>query len=99
MSFIVITKIKYSASVKDEVFSLAEESLPIAKSQAGLISVRFHSACDKDETMMYWEWETQEAHERCMASEDWQSLTPRWDKLFTSGEAEFSLETFELLAQ
>ena len=98
MSFVVITRVKYSASVEEEVMALANESLPIVKQQPGLSSVKFHKSHSGNETMMYWDWESKEAHESCMASSEWNELSPRWDKLFASGEAEFMLDTYELVS-
>lgn len=97
MSFIVVTRIQYSPPVEEEVLALANDSLPIARQQPGLKSVRFHKSHNSDETMMYWEWETKEAHEACMASPEWNELSLRWDKLFNSGNAEFLLDTYELV--
>ena len=98
MSFVAISKVKYPKSLKKEIHAFGINMIPFAKLQPGLISVSFHQSIDIDETMMYWEWETQSDHEACMKSPDWEALMEKSGGLFQSEGVEFSLETYERLA-
>ena len=97
MSFVAISKVKYPDSVKEEVHELGLKMLPVAKRQPGLLTVGFFQACDINETMMYWEWESKADHEACMASEEWVEVMGQSKELFDIKGVEFSLETFERL--
>lgn len=98
MSFVAISKVKYPKSLKEQIHAFGISMIPSAKLQPGLIFVSFHQSTDKDETMMYWEWETQAHHEACMESPDWKALMEKSGGLFQSEGVEFSLETYERLA-
>lgn len=98
MSFVAISKVKYPKSLKKEIHAFGISMIPFAKLQPGLISVSFHQSTDNNETMMYWEWESQSAHEACMESSDWSELMEKSDGLFQSEGVEFSLENYERLA-
>lgn len=98
MSFVAVSKVKYPKVLKKEIQDVGHAMIPIAKSQPGFISIAFHQATEANETMMYWEWDSQAAHEACMASADWQAIMEKSRPLFEAEGTAFSLETFERLA-
>lgn len=98
MSFVAISKVKYPTLLRDEVHAVGLKMLPVAKVQPGFISVAFHQSSDKNETMMYWEWESKSDHEACMRSGDWSAVMENSGSLFQSEGVEFLIETYERLA-
>ncbi|TQV84859.1 putative quinol monooxygenase [Aliikangiella coralliicola] len=98
MSFVAISKVKFPPALKEAIHAFGLEMVAEAKSQAGLISISFHQSHDENETMMYWEWESQEDHERCMQSEDWNVLMKKSGTLFQSSDVVFSIQTYNRLA-
>ena len=98
MSFVAISKVKYPQSLRDEIHSFGMSMIPLAKLQPGFISISFHQSTEDNETMMYWEWDTQADHEACMKSPDWNSLMAKSGELFHSEGVEFSISTYERLA-
>jgi quinol monooxygenase YgiN len=97
MSFVAISKVTYPANMKQEIQAVGLEMLPLARKQAGFISVAFHQSDEKDETMMVWEWETKSHHESCMQSKDWGALMERHGATFSQEAVQFILETYERL--
>lgn len=98
MSFVAISKVKYPASLKEEIHNVGFKMVPIAKQQPGFISIGFHQSHDSNETMMYWEWESKSDHEACMKSDAWASIMEQSKNAFQTEGTEFSIETFERLA-
>ena len=98
MSFVAISKVKYPKSLKEEIHSFGISMIPLAKSQPGFVSISFHQSTDEDETMMYWEWNTQADHEACMNSVDWNKLMEKSGGLFQTEGVDFSLATYVRLA-
>ena len=98
MSFVAISKVKYPIALKEAIHAVGLNMIPIAKRQPGFISIAFHQAHDKNETMMYWQWQSEQDHKACMQSKDWQAIMDISASLFLSEEVEFSVETFEKLA-
>ncbi len=97
MSFVAVSKVKYPAFLRQDIHNAGLTMLPVAKKQAGLISISFHQSCDEDETIMVWEWESQANHEACMASSDWAAIVEQTRSAFESQEIEFSISTYERL--
>ena len=98
MSFVAISKVKYPAPLKDQIVAFGLKMLPMAKLQPGLISISFHQSYESNETMMYWEWESQLNHEACMQSKDWSVLMDESGAIFQTGNVEFTIQTYERLA-
>jgi quinol monooxygenase YgiN len=98
MSYVAISKVTYPAMLKDEIHAVGLEMIPVAKNQPGFISVAFHQASDKNETMMYWEWASKHDHEACMQSSDWSAVIEKSSLLFQSEGVEFLVETYDRLA-
>lgn len=98
MSFVAISKVKYPESLKAEIHSVGLKMVPIARQQPGFISIGFHQSLASNETMMYWEWESQSDHEACMASAAWVSIMEESKDAFQTEGTEFSIETYERLA-
>ena len=98
MSFVAITKVKYPDSLKAEIRDIGLNMIPIAKQQPGFISIGFHQSHASNETMMYWEWESQADHEACMTCDAWESIMAQSNDAFQNKDTEFSIETFERLA-
>lgn len=84
--------------MKQAIHDAGLKMVPIAKQQAGFVSIAFHQSCESNETMMYWEWASKSDHDACMASDDWAGIMEVSKPLFESEGIEFSLETFERLA-
>lgn len=97
MNFVAISKVTYSAHLRQEIQAVGLEMLPVARKQPGFISVAFHQSNEKDETMMYWEWESQLHHESCMQSKDWAAIMERHGATFSQEGVQFILETYERL--
>lgn len=72
--------------------------LPIARRQPGFIAISFHQSCEANETMMYWEWQSQSDHEACMASADWAAIMEQSKSVFSADGIEFSIDVYERLA-
>lgn len=98
MSYVAISKVKFTPSLKEQIQNVGLEMIPVAKKQPGFISVRFHVSTEENETMMYWEWESKSDHEGCMKSEDWVSIMSKSSSLFQSEGVEFSIQTYERVA-
>ncbi len=98
MSYVAISTVKFPTSLKEQITNIGLEMIPVAKKQSGFISVHFHMSTEKNETMMYWEWESKSDHEKCMASEDWGRMMSKSNALFQSEGVEFSIQTYERLA-
>jgi len=98
MSFVAISKLKYPAELKEAIHAVGLNMIPIAKRQAGFVSIAFHQSTDKNETMMYWQWESEQDHQACMKSDDWQAIMNLSASLFQSEGVEFSIESYEKLA-
>ena len=98
MSFVAITKVKFPNELKSKIHSVGLAMLPIAKPQPGFISIGFHQSNDRNETMMYWEWESEANYKACMQSPDWALLMERHSVLFASDGVEFLIDTYERLA-
>lgn len=92
-----ISRVKYPAELKEAIHAVGLNMIPIAKRQAGFISISFHQACDKNETEMHWQWKSEQDHKACMQSKDWQAIMDISASLFQSEEVEFSVDTFEKL--
>lgn len=97
MSFVAVSKVSFPAALKKEIQAIGLEMLPVARSQVGFISIAIHQSNEKNETMMYWEWESRSHHEACMKSEDWRAILVRHDSIFSQDGVQFSLETYERL--
>lgn len=95
MSFVAVSKVKYPDFLKERIQAVGLEMLPVAKLQPGFISIAFHQSSDKNETMMYWEWQSKSDHEACMQSKDWAAIMDNSGALFQSEGVEFSIETYE----
>lgn len=98
MSFVAISTVKYPADLKEAIHAVGLNMIPIAKRQPGFVSIAFHQSCDKNETMMYWQWESEEDHKACMQSKDWQAIMELSASLFQSERVSFSVEGFEKIA-
>ena len=98
MSFVAFSKIKYPSALKEKILKFGLEMLPLAKLQPGFISISFHQSTEINETMMYWEWESQSDHEACMQSKDWNDLMENSGTLFQTENVEFTIQTYERLA-
>lgn len=98
MSFVAVSKVKYPEALKKEIQDVGRAMIPTAKRQPGFISIAFHQSTASNETMMYWEWESQADHEACMACADWQAVMEKSKTLFEAEGVAFSLETFDRLA-
>lgn len=98
MSYVAISKVKFPSSLKEQIQNVGLEMIPVAKKQPGFISVAFHLSTEANETMMYWEWESKSAHEKCMESPDWDSIMGKSNSLFQSEGVEFSIQTYERVA-
>ncbi len=97
MSFVAISRVTYPTALKEQIQAVGLKMLPVAKAQPGLIHIAFHQSCDKNETMMYWEWQSKSDHEACMQSKDWTDITNSSEALFKSEGVTFSLQTYERL--
>lgn len=97
MNFVAISKVSFPTHLKHEIHAVGLEMLPVAQKQPGYVSIAFHQSNDKDETMMYWEWESQSHHEACMQSKDWSAIMQRHEALFSQEGVQFILETYERL--
>jgi len=95
MSFVAISSVAYPESLREDIQHVGLAMLPVARQQPGLISIAFHQSNDKNETMMYWEWESQAHHEACMQSDDWQAIMAAHGAVFSQTGVEFTLQTFE----
>lgn len=95
MSFVAISKVSYPIELQEKVQSVGLAMVPIAKKQPGFVSVAFHQSVDKNETMMYWEWQSKADHEACMQSKDWSNIMERTGALFESKGVEYSLEAYD----
>lgn len=97
MTFVAISKVKYPDHLKIRIQQVGLDMLPVARAQPGFVSVSFHQSADKNETMMYWEWESQSDHEACMNSNEWAGIMAKHGALFSEEGVEFSIELFERL--
>ena len=97
MSFVAVSKVNYPQAMREQIQAVGMQMLPVARSQPGFISIAFHQATDSNETMMYWEWESKEAHESCMQSPDWLEIMKNSAELFQTEGVGFSIETYERL--
>ena len=97
MSFVAISKVKYPPHLRKAIQAAGLEMLPVARAQAGLIFSAFHQSEDRDETMMYLEWESQAHHEACMQSKDWNAVLSEHKSVFSNEGVEFASETFKRL--
>lgn len=95
--FIVVTRSTFSPDVEAEVLALAIKSVPIAKRQPGFIDMIVHINHARTQLMTYWKWDNGEAHEACMASDDWQAFMPSWDELISDGKLRFDFDSYEML--
>lgn len=98
MSFVAISKVSFPAELKDKIQETGLQMIPIAKTQAGFISIAFHESLEQNETMMYWEWETKADHENCMNSDDWSELMDKNGLIFQSEGVEFSINTYKKIS-
>ncbi len=96
MSFVVVSKVKFPAHIKDDVYQVAADMMAVAKQQPGLIHVAFHQANDDNMTMMYWEWRSQADHDACLQHTAWTAILAASEQLFQA--TEISIETFERLS-
>lgn len=97
MSFVAISKIQYPADLKEAIYAVGKNMIPIAKRQPGFISIAFHQSVNKNETMMYWEWASEQDHLNCMKSDDWRAIMDLSTSLFHSEGVELSIESYERL--
>ena len=97
MSFVAISKVAYPSQLQEKIQAVGIEMLPVARRQPGFISVAFHQSSEKNETMMYWEWESQSDHEACMQSEEWGAIMEKHSAVIASDGVKFSIETYERL--
>ena len=98
MSFVAVSTVKYPTELKEAIHAVGMNMIPIAKRQTGFVSIAFHQSIDKNETMMYWQWESEQDHLACMQSDDWQAIMKLSKSLFQAEGVSFSIETFERLA-
>ena len=96
-SFIVVTKTLFDSSVENDVTELSKKVFPIFQKQAGLIALRMHLDHEHKHTMTYFEWESKEAHEACMASPDFGEWNKAWEGLIASGKVKWELHTYDIL--
>ena len=95
--FVVMTQTFYEPELREEILTAAEESFPIFRKQAGLISIRMHEAHDHTHTMTVMEWQSKEHHEACMRSPDFGTWNEKWEKMMSSGKARWELFTYDIL--
>lgn len=98
MSFVAISKVSYPDSLKDQIQAVGLKMIPVAKLQPGFISISFHQSMDKNETMMYWDWESEADHQACMACSDWSVVMEKAGALFQSEGVGFVIESYQRLA-
>lgn len=98
MSFVAITKVKFPRELKSKIHAVGLAMLPIAKSQPGFVSIGFHESKSENETMMYWEWESEANYKACTQSSKWALLMERHSVLFATDGVEFFMDTYERLA-
>jgi quinol monooxygenase YgiN len=97
MSFVAISKVKYPAELKEAIHAVGINMIPIAKRQPGFVSIAFHQSTEKNETMMYWQWQSEQDHLACMQADDWQAIIELSKSLFQSEGVELSIESYERL--
>ena len=95
MSFVAISKVKYPPSLEQEIQAIGLSMLPVAERQPGFISIAFHKSNNANETMMYWQWQSESDHQACMDSEDWADIMKQSAAIFETDGVEFSIETYK----
>jgi quinol monooxygenase YgiN len=99
MSFVAISKVKYPESKKHAIEEAGKAMMLIAKMQPGFIDVSFHQALNKSETMMIWQWQTQQHHEACLICSEMADLMQQYGPLFAEEDVSVSVEIYQRLAQ
>ena len=98
MSFVVITKVQYPDEIEESLLEVGKAMIPIAQQQPGFIAVTYNLSNEGNETMMYWEWQTEADHEACMNSPDWLKIVEQSAQIFQTEGVEFSMESYERIA-
>ncbi|GLR73111.1 antibiotic biosynthesis monooxygenase [Agaribacter marinus] len=98
MSFVAISRVKFPSELKARIHAFGLSMIPLAQRHPGFVSISFHESLESNETMMYWEWESQSHHEACMQSKDWMILMEQSGRLFATEGVEFMVDTYSKLS-
>lgn len=98
MSFVAISKVQYPDDFKNEIEEVGKAMMPIAQMLPGFIDVAFHQTINKNETMMIWQWQTQQHHEACLNCSEMAELMQQYGPLFAEKGVTVSVEIYQRLA-
>ena len=97
MSFVVISTVKYPDALKSQVQTAGHAIVAMAKRQPGIVSITFSQARDTSQTLMHWEWNSEDHHNTFMNSEAWKTTMQQLAATFSAPGIEFSVATYDRL--